>query len=197
MASLFRHSARTLVRLPLRQAAEAATVAATKNFQQVWREVAPLLDPPTTAIDLLPKAAEASAEGSKKLKFGFYLPHDIKYQSAEVDMVVVPSIKGQLGMEPGLVPTVTQLKPGVVSVHSEGEKKDFFVSGGFAFVHPDSTAQVCAIEAFPLDHIDGEAVKKGLADATAALASAESEADKAAAQIGVEVYTAMGEALTA
>jgi hypothetical protein len=36
----------------------------------------------------------------------------------------------------------------------------YFVSSGFAFVHPDSTAEVCAVEAVPLEHLDGAAVKE-------------------------------------
>ena len=36
----------------------------------------------------------------------------------------------------------------------------YFVSSGFAFVHADSTAEVCAVEAVPLEHLDGAAVKE-------------------------------------
>ena len=38
----------------------------------------------------------------------------------------------------------------------------YFVSGGFAFVHPDSTADVCAVEAVALNDLDEEAVRAGL-----------------------------------
>ena len=44
----------------------------------------------------------------------------------------------------------------------------YFVSSGFAFVHPDSTAEVCAVEAVPLEHLDGAAAM-GVAAATAGL----------------------------
>ena len=38
-------------------------------------------------------------------------------------------------------------RPGVVTVHKELDKsvEKYFVSGGFAFVHPDSTADICAV----------------------------------------------------
>ena len=63
---------------------------------------------------------------------------------------------------PGHVPTVSQLRPGVVSVHvNDKDVKKYFVSGGFAFVHADSTADVCAVEAVPVEHLDGDAVRKG------------------------------------
>ena len=47
----------------------------------------------------------------------------------------------------------------------------FFVSSGFAFVHPDSSADVCAVEAVKLDDLDPEAVRAGLAEYTGKLAS--------------------------
>ena len=36
---------------------------------------------------------------------------------AQVDMVLVPATTGDFGILPGHVPTVSQLRPGVVSVH--------------------------------------------------------------------------------
>jgi hypothetical protein len=65
---------------------------------------------------------------------------------------------------PGHVPTVAQLRPGVVTVHTEMDKdiQKFFVSSGFAFVHADSTADVVAVEAVKLDDLDTEAVRAGL-----------------------------------
>ena len=60
-------------------------------------------------------------------------------------MVLVPATTGDFGILPGHVPTVSQLRPGVVSVHvNDKDVKKYFVSGGFAFVHADSTADVSA-----------------------------------------------------
>lgn len=103
---------------------------------------------------------------------------------------------------PGHVPTVAQLRPGVMAVHTELDKdvKKFFVSAGFAFVHADSSAEVCAVEAVPLEDIDPDAVRAGLADATAKLAAVQGKGDDleaAAAQVGVEVYSAMAAAVGA
>ena len=47
----------------------------------------------------------------------------------------------------------------------------YFVSAGFAFVHADSTAEVCAVEAVKLDDLDPEAVRAGLAEYNAKLGS--------------------------
>lgn len=47
----------------------------------------------------------------------------------------------------------------------------YFVSSGFAFVHPDSSADVCAVEAVKLEDLDPEAVRAGLAEYNAKLGS--------------------------
>lgn len=36
----------------------------------------------------------------------------------------------------------------------------YFVSSGFAFIHADSTTDVCAVEAVPLEQLDPELVKQ-------------------------------------
>ncbi len=58
------------------------------------------------------------------------------------------------------------LRPGVVSVTKDEGSADvekFFVSGGFAFMHPDNTCSVNAVEAIPLSELDIEAARAGLA----------------------------------
>jgi F0F1-type ATP synthase epsilon subunit len=52
----------------------------------------------------------------------------------------------------------------VVTVHKELDKsvEKYFVSGGFAFVHPDSTADICAVEAVKVSDLDPDAVRAGL-----------------------------------
>ena len=131
--------------------------------------------------------------------------------------MLIPAVTGDFGVMPGHVPTVAQLRPGVISVHKELDKdvEKYFVSSGFAFVHNDSTADVCAVEAVKLDDLDPEvrvigtishpqhaihnqAVRAGLQEYTAKLASIQSSGDDyeiAAAQIGVEVFSAMNSAL--
>lgn len=160
------------------------------------------LPPPLTPDDIFPKR-EAPAEGApmpEKVKFSFYLPYSAQAKGEEVDMVLVPSVTGDFGVMPGHVPTIAQLRPGVVSVHKEMDKdvQRFFVSSGFAFVHADSSADVCAVEAVPVDDLCPDTVAKGLAEANSKLASAQGGGDALAtaeAQVGVEVYSAMSAAL--
>ena len=71
----------------------------------------------------------------------------------------------------------------------------YFVSSGFALVHADSSTDVCAVEAVPLEQLDHEAVKQGLADYQQKLVNAKDDHEKAAAQVGIEVTSAMNAAL--
>ena len=82
----------------------------------------------------------------------------------QVDLVLVPAVTGDFGVMPGHVPTVAQLRPGVITVHTEQDKQvdKYFVSSGFAFVHSNSTADVCAVEAVKISELDTEAIRAGL-----------------------------------
>lgn len=111
-------------------------------------------------------------------------------------MVIVPATTGQMGVLPGHVATIAELKPGLLSVHEGSDVTKYFVSSGFAFIHANSVADIVAVEAVPLDNIDLSQVQKGLADFTQKLSSASSDLEKAEAQIGVEVHSALNAALT-
>ena len=86
------------------------------------------------------------------------------HAALQVDLVLLPAVTGDFGVMPGHVPTVAQLRPGVVTIHKELDKQveKLFVSSGFAFVHPNSTADVVAIEAVKIDELDPEAIRAGL-----------------------------------
>ena len=142
-------------------------------------------------------------------------------KSAAVN-AAVPSVDGVFGILHNHVPTIAELKPGVVSItETEGATpKEYFVSGGFASsaprasrpppppslsAHPpprpravdaNSVLNISALEAVPVEDLDAEAVKVGLAQYTDAAASAKDDVEKAEAEIGVEVYSAMSFAIT-
>lgn len=111
-------------------------------------------------------------------------------------MVIIPATTGQMGVLPGHVATIAELKPGVLSVHEGNDVNKYFVSSGFAFIHANSVADVIAVEAVPLDRIDANLVQKGLQDFTQKLSSATTDLEKAEAQIGVDVHSALNSALT-
>ncbi|KAI5064338.1 hypothetical protein GOP47_0021008 [Adiantum capillus-veneris] len=106
-------------------------------------------------------------------------------------MIIVPATTGQMGILPGHVPTIAELKPGIMSVHEGSEVTQYFVSGGFAFVHPNSVADVTVVDAYPLDVFDPEEVRKGLAEFNAKSSTASTDAEKAEAQIGIQVHSAL------
>ena len=79
-------------------------------------------------------------------------------------MVLLPAVTGDFGVMPGHVKTVAQLRPGVVTVHNQLDKdiSRYFVSSGFAFVHGNSSTDICAVEACKVEDLDPEAVRAGL-----------------------------------
>jgi F-type H+-transporting ATPase subunit delta len=180
-------------------------------FLDRFTKVAPsTLTPPNFPSEHISEAAEAAKKGKQeeapssdvpdKLTFSFYLPHATLGKAKKVDLVLLPATTGDFGVMPGHVPTVAQLRPGVVTIHSELDKdiEKYFVSAGFAFINADSTTDVCAVEAVKLEDLDPEAVRAGLSEYQAKLGSLQGKADDyeiAAAQIGVEVYSAMNSAL--
>lgn len=167
------------------------------SFMSAFEAVKPsTMDNPSTPSAFMKPLPEVPATPPAKLTLNFYVPHNIEFDGAEVDQVQVPATSGDMGVLPGHVPTVVQMRPGVVAVTlNDKEVQKYFVSSGFAFVHADSTTDICAVEAVPVEQLDAEAVKKGLADYQAKLVNAKDDYEKASAQIGIEVCGAMNSAL--
>ncbi|KAE9603426.1 hypothetical protein Lal_00008147 [Lupinus albus] len=195
--------ATTLLRRPLNAAAskrfstdipvESATDA---SFVEAWKKVSPNIDPPKTPLSYLKPRPSIPSSLPTKLTVNFVLPYSSQLSSKEVDMVIVPATTGQMGVLPGHVATIAELKPGVLSVHEGNDVTKYFVSSGFAFIHANSVADVIAVEAVSLDQIDANLVQKGLQDFTQKLNSATTDLEKAEAQIGVDVHSALNSALT-
>ncbi|KAG6749293.1 ATP synthase subunit delta' [Populus alba x Populus x berolinensis] len=166
------------------------------TFAEAWKKVAPNLDPPKTPLSFMQPRLPTPSAIPSKLTVNFVLPYASEISGKEVDMVIIPASTGQMGVLPGHVSTITELKPGVLSVLEGNEVKKYFVSSGFAFIHANSIADIVAVEAAPLDQIDSGLVQKGLAEFTQKLSSASTDLEKAEAQIGVDVHSALNAALT-
>ena len=78
------------------------------------------------------------------------------------DSVVLPGVDGYFGLKANHVPLISQLTPGIVELQNGTEVEKFFISGGFAFVHPNGVADICVLEAATLDQVDPAAVKAAL-----------------------------------
>ncbi|KAL4308141.1 hypothetical protein GQ457_01G052430 [Hibiscus cannabinus] len=173
-----------------------AAQTADATFVEAWNKAMPNMDPPKTPLSFMqPRPATPSSIPSK-LTVNFVLPYASELATKEVDMVIVPATTGQMGVLPGHVATIAELKPGVLSVHEGNETTKYFVSSGFVFIHANSFADIIAVEAIPLDQIDANLVQKGLAEFTQKLSSATTDLEKAEAQIGIDVHSALNSALT-
>lgn len=109
------------------------------------------------------------------------------------DTVILPGMEGLFGVKANHVPVISQLKPGVVELHSGSEVEKYFISGGWAYVHPDGVIDIQALEAVTLDQVDHSAVKSALSAASSATAT--DEHDAAVNRTAVELYSALDAAM--
>merc|ERR1712146_101519 len=93
-----------------------------------------------------------AVDSAPVLKLNLTTPHQTILQQKEASLVTVPGSAGYFGIAADHVPTVSEVKPGLVSID---ETEHYFVSGGFVFVHEDSAVDLSVLEAFPLDHRPG------------------------------------------
>jgi F-type H+-transporting ATPase subunit delta len=121
--------------------------------------------------------------------------------------VNIPAESGEMGVLANHVPSIEQLKPGLIEVIEEsGGSKQFFcrlrtghiaactslpclppVSGGFAIVQPNSIMSINAVEGYALEDFSAEAVKSQLNEAQKVASGSGSEQDIAEAKIELEV----------
>jgi len=113
-----------------------------------------------------------------------------------------------MGVLANHVPSIEQLKPGLIEVVEESSgSKQFFrsyiparsdsyigrsnkraiVSGGFAIVQPNSVMNINAVEGYPLEDFSAEAVKAQISEAQKVANGSGSEQDIAEAKIELEV----------
>ncbi|XP_015897863.1 ATP synthase subunit delta', mitochondrial [Ziziphus jujuba] len=173
-----------------------ANPTADSAFVDAWKKVVPNTDPPKTPLAFMKPRPPTPSSIPSKLTVNFVLPYASELSAKEVDMVIIPATTGHMGVLPGHVATIAELKPGVLSVHEGNDTTKYFISSGFAFIHANSYADIIAVEAVPLDQIDASLVQKGLAEFTQKLSSASTDLEKAEAQIGVDVHSALNSALT-
>lgn len=141
--------------------------------------------------------ADDGVAASGDLTLNFNIPAKSLYTDASVTQVIVPGGDGIFGVMPSHVPTISELKPGVVSVQesADGDLTKYFISGGFMSMTSQSKLTLTVLEALSVDDLDPEAVKTGLAQYSGAYASSTEDFAKAEAEIGVEVYQAMSYAI--
>ncbi|KAG0196803.1 delta subunit of the central stalk of mitochondrial F1F0 ATP synthase, atp16 [Mortierella sp. GBA30] len=137
---------------------------------------------------------EAATTG---LRLNFAVPHQTIYKDVSVAQVNIAAVSGDMGILASHVPSIEQLRPGIIEVLEGASSKKFFVSGGFATMNPDSTLNINAVEAFPVEEFSPEAIRHNLAEAHRVANSGATEEEKLAAKIEVEVLEALQTALNA
>ncbi|XP_073981978.1 ATP synthase, delta subunit [Rhodnius prolixus] len=132
-----------------------------------------------------------------EMSFTFAAANQVYYNNANVRQVDVPSFSGSFGILPKHVPTLAVLKPGVVTVfENDGNSKKIFVSSGTITINDDSSVQVLAEEAHPVEDLDGAAAREQLSKAQGDLSRASTDVEKAEAQIAIETAEALVQATT-
>ncbi|KAJ2911103.1 delta subunit of the central stalk of mitochondrial F1F0 ATP synthase, atp16 [Coemansia aciculifera] len=143
------------------------------------------------------ETAAASTPAAGRLVVNFALPHAVVLKGTEVNQVDLSAVSGDLGILADHVPTIEQLKPGVIDIIFDAGSAKYFVSGGFAIMNPNSVLNINAVEAFKLEDIDPQAVAANLAESQRLASSAKDEATKEAAAIEIELYESIQTALSA
>ncbi|OJJ47885.1 hypothetical protein ASPZODRAFT_24770 [Penicilliopsis zonata CBS 506.65] len=129
---------------------------------------------------------------SDKIKLSLVLPHQTIFKSTGVVQVNIPAASGDMGVLANHVPSIEQLRPGLVEIIEEGgSTKQYFLSGGFAVVQPDSQLSINAVEGYPLEEFSAEAVKAQIAEAQKIAGGSGSEQDIAEAKIELEVLESL------
>ncbi|KAF2719371.1 epsilon subunit of F1F0-ATP synthase N-terminal domain-containing protein [Polychaeton citri CBS 116435] len=131
-----------------------------------------------------------------KIKLSLALPHQSIYKSQDVVQVNIPAESGEMGVLASHVPSIEQLKPGLVEIIEEaGGSKQFFLSGGFAVVQPNSVLSINAVEGYPLEDFSADAVRNQIAEAQKIAGGSGSEQDIAEAKIELEVLESLQSSL--
>ena len=144
-----------------------------------------------------PRFEEGGSEATQ-VNLNFTSPTASVYTDTAVDLVIIPGVSGDYGVTAGHTPTISELRPGTVEIFhkQDGEAEKFFISGGFAFTHENSTTDISAAELCPLEDLDLAEAQKNLATFQAAIDStAEDTPERAEAQIGFNVNEAIITAL--
>ena len=83
--------------------------------------------------------------------------------AGEVDQVDVPGAEGDFGVLAGHAPTVSALRPGIMTVFANGEAQKMVVLGGFAEVSADGKLTVLADLADSVEDFDRDVLAQRVA----------------------------------
>ncbi|OMJ20574.1 ATP synthase subunit delta, mitochondrial [Smittium culicis] len=148
-----------------------------------------------SAPSVLRSYASEAASKVEGLVVNFSVPHQAILKNTTVIQVNASAFSGDMGILPDHVPSIEQLKPGVIEIIKSDGTDKYFLSGGFMVMNPNSVLNINAVEAFKLSEINPDAVSRELAESKRLFSSAKNETEKAAAEIEVDLYEALQSAL--
>lgn len=137
---------------------------------------------------------EAAAEfGDDQIMLNLALPTGSLVKAA-CKRVTVPGRGGTYGIQRNSPAMLSELKPGTVLVdYGQDNFERFIIAGGFAFTHDDGRVEVSVPEGVRVEDIDADLVRQKADELrTAADNAADGSAEQAEANIGLEVYRAIG-----
>lgn len=101
--------------------------------------------------------------------------------SVQASAVQIPGADGDMTAMPDHAPTITTLRPGILSVETDGGTQSYAVTGGFAEINAEGTS-VLAEQAIPTADVTAELIDGLIATAAGAVDSASAETKDAAAK---------------
>lgn len=116
-----------------------------------------------------------------KILFEIVSPAGVS-RSGEVDMVVLPTTTGEIGVLPNHEPVMTMLEPGELAVVHEGKTTYAAIGEGFAQITPGRLSILTDMVAGE-GEIDEDAVAKAVERAQTALANAANLSDEEASAL--------------
>lgn len=116
-----------------------------------------------------------------KIHFEIVSPSGVA-RSGEVDLVVMPTTSGEIGVLPNHEPVMTMLEPGELAVTADGKTIYAAIGEGFAQITPGRVSILTDMVAGESE-IDEDAVAKAIERAQTALANAANLSDEEAATL--------------
>jgi F-type H+-transporting ATPase subunit epsilon len=114
--------------------------------------------------------------------------------AGEVSQVDVPGEEGEFGILAGHAPYIATLKPGLLTIHGDGEPRRIVVRGGLAEMGPTGLT-VLAEQAVPVAEIDAAMITQAIKDTEEDIADADNDMSRDRARARLEQLQTLRSAL--
>ena len=114
--------------------------------------------------------------------------------AGEVSQVDVPGEEGEFGILAGHAPYIATLKPGLLTIHGEGEPQRLVVRGGLAEMGPTGLT-VLAEQAVLVAEIDAAMIAQAIKDTEEDIADADNDMSRDRARARLEQLQTLRSAL--